>query len=175
MAKTGARGAPRSGGHRRRRMALCFCARRKIPRAPPRRHRRRRRYSPAYQFNKYRSNAQAGGGDQVFDTSSSSGLKQTAALQKAVDTAQAMIPAVFLARDLVNEPPSVATARFLGDQAQRALPRPRAERRSLGQEKDRVDEAWPGCLAVNRGSQEEPRFIKIHYRPARQSAKRKSR
>jgi leucyl aminopeptidase len=117
----------------------------------------------AYQFNKYRSNAKAPGEIKSL-TLFRPGLKQGAALQKAVETAQTIIPAVFLARDLVNEPPSVATARFLGDQAARAC-----HGRGLSVEvwgkKKIASMKLAGLLAVNRGSQEEPRFIRIHYKP----------
>ncbi len=86
-------------------------------------------------------------------------------MQKAVETAQAIIPAVFLARDLVNEPPSVATARFLGEQAAHAC-RGRGLSVEVWGKKKIAAMKLAGLLAVNRGSQEEPRFIKIHYKPA---------
>ncbi|MGH7853954.1 MAG: leucyl aminopeptidase family protein, partial [Candidatus Binatia bacterium] len=118
----------------------------------------------AYQFNKYRSNAKPPAEIKSL-TLFKPGLKQSAALQKAVDTAQAIIPAVFLARDLVNEPPSVATARYLGDQAARAC-RGRGLSVEVWGKKKIAAMKLAGLLAVNRGSQEEPRFIKIHYKPA---------
>lgn len=123
-----------------------------------------------YQFNKYRSN-----GKRATEVRSltlfRSGLKKTAALQKAVDTAQSTAPGVFLARDLVNEPPSVATAKFLGAQAQRVC-----QGRGLTVEvwnKKKIEAMkLAGLLAVNRGSLEEPRFIRIHYRPTGKARKR---
>ncbi|MEO6162698.1 MAG: M17 family peptidase N-terminal domain-containing protein, partial [Candidatus Binatia bacterium] len=72
-----------------------------------------------YQFNQYRSNGKSATALNCL-TLFGSGLKKTSALQKSVDIAQTSVPGVFLARDLVNEPPSVATAKFLGAQAQRA-------------------------------------------------------
>jgi leucyl aminopeptidase len=117
----------------------------------------------AYQFNKYRSNAKAPGEIKSL-TLFRPGLKQGAALQKAVETAQTIIPAVFLARDLVNEPPSVATARFLGDQAARAC-HGRGLSVEVWSKKKIASMKLAGLLAVNRGSQEEPRFIRIHYKP----------
>ena len=124
----------------------------------------------AYQFNKYRSNAKPRAEIKSL-TLFKPGLKQTAALQKAVDTAQAIIPAVFLARDLVNEPPSVATARFLGEQATRVC-RGRGLSVEVWGKKKIEAMKLAGLLAVNRGSQEEPRFIKIQYKPTAK-AKRK--
>jgi leucyl aminopeptidase len=124
----------------------------------------------SYQFIKYRSN-----GKPVRELKSltlfRSGLKKTAALQTALDTAQTTAPGVFLARDLVNEPPSVATAKFLGSQAQRAC-----QGRGLTVEvwnKKKIEAMkLAGLLAVNRGSLEEPRFIRIHYRPTGKARKR---
>jgi len=123
-----------------------------------------------YQFNKYRSN-----GKPAIEVKSltlfRSGLTKTAGLQKAVDTAQSTVPGVFLARDLVNEPPSVATAKFLGAQAQRAC-----QGRGLTVEvwnKKKIEAMkLAGLVAVNRGSMEEPRFIHIRYRPAGKARKR---
>ena len=125
----------------------------------------------AYQFNKYRSNAKPAGEIQSL-TLFKPGLKQTAVLRKAVETAQAIVPAVLLARDLINEPPSVATARFLGDQAARVC-RGRGLSVEVWGKKKIEAMKLAGLLAVNRGSQEEPRFIRIHYKPAAGKAKKK--
>ena len=76
-----------------------------------------------------------------------------------------------MARDLVNEPPSVATARFLGDQAQRAC-RGRGLSVEVWNKKKIESMKLAGLLAVNRGSQEEPRFIRIHYQPAGKARKK---
>src|SRR5262245_28775557 len=71
----------------------------------------------SYQFNKYRSNAKASVEPKSL-TLFRSGLSVSAAMRKSVAMIQAVVPSVFLARDLVNEPPSVATASFLGARAQ---------------------------------------------------------
>ena len=67
-----------------------------------------------YQFNKYRSNAK-GSAQPKFLTLFRPGLKTAAPLLRSLHQAQTVSAGVFLARDLVNEPPSVATARFLGE------------------------------------------------------------
>ena len=122
-----------------------------------------------YQFNKYRSN-----GKPVAEPKSltlfRTGLKKTAALQKAVDLAQTTAPGVFLARDLVNEPPSVATAKYLAAQAQRVC-QGRGLSVEVWNKKKIAAMNLAGLLAVNRGSLEEPRFIRIHYRPAGKARK----
>jgi leucyl aminopeptidase len=124
----------------------------------------------SYQFNKYRSNSRAPTELKTV-TLFRSGLKKTAAMQKSVDSAQAIMPAIFLARDLVNESPSVATARFLGAQAQ-AHCRGRGLTVEVWNKRKIEAMKLAGLLAVNRGSLEEPRFIKIHYQPARKARKK---
>ena len=124
-----------------------------------------------YQFNKYRSSAKAAAEIKSV-TLFKPGLKPTPALQKAAETAQAIIPAVFLARDLINEPPSVATASYLADQAARIC-RGRGLSVEIWGKKKIEAMKLAGLLAVNRGSQEEPRFIKIHYKPVGARARKK--
>jgi len=124
----------------------------------------------SYQFNKYRSNAKSPAEPRYF-TLFRSGLKLSAPVRKSVEIAQALIPSVFLARDLVNEPPSVATARFLG-----ATARQHCRGRGLTVEvwnKKKIEAMkLAGLLAVNRGSLEEPRFIKMHYKPSSKPRRR---
>jgi leucyl aminopeptidase len=123
-----------------------------------------------YQFNKYRSNAKPPAEIRLLNLFRP-GLKQSVAQQKAVDKAQLVVPAVFLARDMINEPPSVATARFLGEQAARFC-RGRGVSVEVWGKKKIEAMKLAGLLAVNRGSQEEPRFIRIHYKPAGKSRKK---
>ncbi|MGH7816999.1 MAG: leucyl aminopeptidase family protein, partial [Candidatus Binatia bacterium] len=118
----------------------------------------------SYQFNKYRSNSRPPAEVKSL-TLFRAGLKKTAAIEKSVENAHALMPGVFLARDLVNEPPSVATARFLGAQAQSHC-RGRGLTVEVWNKKKIAAMKLAGLLAVNRGSLEEPRFIKIHYKPA---------
>jgi len=118
----------------------------------------------AYQFSKYRSTSKPPA-DVKSLTLFKPGLKPTAGLQRSVTTAQTIVPGVFLARDLVNEPPSVATARFLGEQAVKYCS-DRGLSAEVWDKKKIAAMKLAGLLAVNRGSQEEPRFIKIHYRPS---------
>lgn len=77
--------------------------------------------------------------------------------------------AVFLARDLVNEPASFTTPTRLAEQAKALAKEGLAvevwDKRRLAAEK------FNGTLAVSRGSSEEPRFIKLTYRPPAKAAK----
>ena len=124
----------------------------------------------SYQFNKYRSNAKAPAELRSL-TLFRSGLKISTAIKKSAEIAQKLIPSVFLARDLVNEPPSVATARFLGARAQEHC-RGRGLTVEVWNKKKIEAMKLAGLLAVNRGSLEEPRFIRIHYTPVGKPKKR---
>lgn len=124
----------------------------------------------AYQFNKYRSNSKPTPEPKTL-TLFSSGLAVTTAQRKTVQFAQALVPSVFMARDLVNEPPSIATASFLGARA-REYCRGRGLTVEVWNTKKIAAMNLAGLLAVNRGSQEEPRFIKLHYRPTGKIRKR---
>lgn len=116
-----------------------------------------------YQFSKYRSNSKPPAEVKLL-TLFKPGLKLTAALLQSINTAQTIVPGVLLARDLVNEPPSVATALFLGEQAAKHC-RGRGLSAEVWDKKKIESMKLAGLLAVNRGSHEEPRFIKIHYKP----------
>jgi leucyl aminopeptidase len=124
----------------------------------------------AYQFNKYRSNAKSTAEIKSL-VLFKSGLTRTAGLQRSIDTAQDIIAGVYLARDLINEPPSVTTARFLGEQAERHC-RGRGLSVEVWGKKKIESMKLSGLLAVNRGSQEEPRFIKIHYKSSAKPKKK---
>ena len=123
-----------------------------------------------YQFNKYRSNSK-GSAQPKFLTLFRPGLKTTAPLLRSLQQVQTVSAGVFLARDLVNEPPSVATARFLGEQAEEHC-RGRGLSTEVWNKKKIEAMKLAGLLAVNRGSHEEPRFIKIRYQPARRPKKK---
>jgi leucyl aminopeptidase len=119
----------------------------------------------SYQFSKYKSD-QKSAPELKAVTLARPGLKGTAAMDRSVRLAQDIVPGVFVARDLVNEPPSVTTASYLGRQAEQ-----RCRGRGLSVEvwgKQKIQAMnLAGLLAVNRGSVEAPRFIVIHYKSAR--------
>ncbi len=124
----------------------------------------------SYQFNKYRSNSRPGPELRTM-TLFRPGLNKDKALESSVRLAKDLMPGVFLTRDLVNEPPSVSTARYLGEQAKQ-----HCQGRGLSVEvwgKNKIQAMrLAGLLAVNRGSAEEPRFIIIRYKPVRKAKKR---
>jgi leucyl aminopeptidase len=76
----------------------------------------------------------------------------------------AVVPEVFRARDLVNEPPSVATPTFIAARVME-LARDVKGLQAEAWEPARIErEGLAGLLAVARGSREEPRFITLHWR-----------
>ncbi len=84
-------------------------------------------------------------------------------LSSALGAVAAVVPETLRARDLVNEPASVATPRFLADHvAALAADVPGLEAEAWGP--DRIErEGLAGLAAVARGSREEPRFIRIRH------------
>jgi leucyl aminopeptidase len=79
----------------------------------------------------------------------------------------AVVPEVFRARDLVNEPASVATPAFIAGRVETVA----AEVPGLAVEvwgPERIErEGLAGLLAVARGSREEPRFITLRWKGAK--------
>jgi leucyl aminopeptidase len=124
----------------------------------------------SYRFVKYRSNSNPPH-DLKALTFFKPGLRRSAGFEKAVLLAQQAAEAVFLARDLVNEPPSIATASFLGSQAER-LCRGRGLSVEVWGKRKIAAMKLAGLLAVNRGSMEEPKFIVMRYKPARRARKK---
>jgi leucyl aminopeptidase len=124
----------------------------------------------SYQFNKYRSERKPPAALRSLILFRP-GLRRGEGVARAVKLALDIFPGVSLARDLVNEPPSVATARYLGEQAQRHC-RGRGLKVEVWNKKKIQAMNLAGLLAVNRGSTEEPRFIVIRYRPATRAKKK---
>ena len=124
----------------------------------------------SYRFTKYRSNSNPPVEIKTL-TLFKPGLRRSAVLDNAIDLAQQAAAGVFLARDLVNEPPSVATASFLGAQAERFC-RGRGLSVEVWGKRKIAAMKLAGLLAVNRGSQEEPRFIVMRYKPAGRARKK---
>ena len=124
----------------------------------------------SYRFIKYRSNSVPSVEIKSL-TLFKSGLRRTAGLEKALRLAQQAAAGVFLARDLVNEPPSIATASFLGAQAERVC-RGRGLSVDVWGKRKIAAMKLNGLLAVNRGSQEEPKFIVMRYKPVGRARKK---
>jgi len=116
-----------------------------------------------YVFDKYKSEKNRKTAVEIL-TLAGTQLGPTAALAKAVETVQKVIPGVFLARDLVNEPASVSTPTYLAKRATQLLRGNGLRGEIWGPRKIKAAK-MTGLLAVARGSIEEPRFIKLVYKP----------
>ena len=117
----------------------------------------------AYRFTRYRSNdKQKGRLRTLILGRTASG--RNAALTRALRNARLSASAVCLARDLVNEPPSTATASYLSEQAT-AHCRGEGLKVEVWDKKKIERMKLAGLLAVNQGSREEPRFIHMRYKP----------
>lgn len=115
-----------------------------------------------YRFNKHRTNGSPTKELRTL-TLGRTGRSRAVGLTAAVEKAKSIVPGIFLARDLVNEPPSIATATYLAEQAKKHCRGPGLQVEVWGKRKIEAMKLT-GLLAVNRGSQEEPRFIRIRYR-----------
>jgi leucyl aminopeptidase len=116
----------------------------------------------AYRFDKYKSeqDAPVAVGELTLVVAK---LPPPAELAARMDEIEATIAAVTIVRDLVNEPAAVKTPTFIAATAKRLA-------REAGIEVEVWDRArieredLAGLRAVARGSQEEPRFIRLRYR-----------
>ncbi len=124
----------------------------------------------SYRFTKYRSNDTSAAGLRTLVLGRTAGTRSVA-LARAVKRARLSASAVALARDLVNEPASTATAAYLSEQALASCQGAGLEVEVWGKRKIQQMKL-AGLLAVNQGSREEPRFIHMRYRPKGQARKR---
>jgi leucyl aminopeptidase len=92
-------------------------------------------------------------------------------LEQALAHVRAAVTEVFRARDLVNEPPSVATPRFIAAQAEALAREVKGLEVEAWDAKRLAREQLNGILGVSRGSREEPRLIVLRWAPS--GAKRK--
>ncbi len=81
-----------------------------------------------------------------------------------LDDLRVVLPSVVAARDMVNEPPSILTASELARRAVALCRGGAVKVESMGL-RDIRRLRLAGLLAVNRGSVEEPRFVRMRYRP----------
>ncbi len=119
-----------------------------------------------YRFEKYKSrpNGSSKIGELVLLTRNEPPARRS--LEQAWRTTDVVLESVTLVRDLVNEPAAVKTPTYLAAEAER-----------LGAEFGFGVEAWDadrieqeglhGLIAVTRGSDQEPRFLRLRYEPER--------
>jgi len=90
-------------------------------------------------------------------------LPPAAAARAALRSVETVVSQVLRVRDLVNEPASVATPRYLAAQAEELASEIPGLDVEVWNEKRIARESLAGLLAVSRGSREKPRFVKLHY------------
>ena len=116
-----------------------------------------------YRFEKYQTKKDEGEAKRELRsvTVMIPSRRDLAEAEAAVRTARAVCEGVNFARDLGNEPGNVCTPEFLGEQA-RGLKH--AKLKVTVMDKAAIVKAgFRGLLAVNQGSDKEPRFIVLHY------------
>jgi leucyl aminopeptidase len=118
----------------------------------------------SYVFDRYKSEKN---GKPAIETFTFVGpeLRKTQALTQALAVVEQLASGVFLARDLINEPASVSTPSYLAQQAARIARSGKLQSDIFGPGKMKTAK-MAGLLAVAQGSAEEPRFIKLTYKPA---------
>jgi leucyl aminopeptidase len=118
----------------------------------------------SYVFDRYKSEKN---GKPAVETFSFVGpeLQKTTALTNALAVVEKMTSGVFLARDLINEPASVSTPSYLAEHAAKIARNGKLQSDIFGPNKMKTAK-MSGLLAVAQGSAEEPRFIKLTYKPA---------
>ncbi len=85
------------------------------------------------------------------------------AMAAGVERGQVVSEAVVVARDLVNEPPSVTTPTYLAETAKRIVKGVDTMRCETLTPKEMKALGMEAILAIARGSDQEPRFIKLTY------------
>ncbi len=92
--------------------------------------------------------------------------RRSAAVRRGAARGVITAEATSIARDLANTPPALLTAIDMADLATR-LGKKRGLDVEIFDKKALIDLGCGGLLGVNAGSAEEPRMIKLSYRPAR--------
>jgi leucyl aminopeptidase len=114
-----------------------------------------------YSFDRYRSERRPRRSASLALVSEA--MPQPATLRLLLEDVRTVATGVFGVRDLVNEPPSVATPRFLAEYAQHLAEGAPSLAAEVWEPARMGEEGLTGCLAVARGSAEEPRFIILRH------------
>ncbi|RMH60390.1 MAG: leucyl aminopeptidase [Zetaproteobacteria bacterium] len=117
-----------------------------------------------YRFDKYQGRKQEQKRPLRAVTIMIPSRRDLAVAEQAVTRARAVAQGTYFARDLANEPGNVCTPEYLAEQAA-ALADDRL--RVTVMDKKAIEQAgFTALLAVNQGSDKEPRFIVLEYRGA---------
>ncbi|HEY4181020.1 MAG TPA: leucyl aminopeptidase [Kofleriaceae bacterium] len=101
------------------------------------------------------------------------GVKQLRDAEASIAKGKAIALAVNHARDLINEPPAIATPTALAQDAQAITKKHKGTLSIQVFDAKKCAEMGMGMfLAVGQGSDQEPRFIHITYKPAKKAKKK---
>jgi leucyl aminopeptidase len=135
--------------------------------------------SAAYKFDKYltgeKKKSDAPSVDEIKIAMSADNVdgSRLESLKRGVQRGEQVAEAVALARDLINEPAGEMTPRKMAEVAQRVAKQHGLEVKVLGPKE--CEKLGMGMyLAVAQGSEEEPRFIHLTYRPKGKTPSRKT-
>jgi leucyl aminopeptidase len=93
-------------------------------------------------------------------------VPKPAVWKPVLDRASALAGLVCAARDIVNEPPSVATPSFIAKHAERLAVETPGLKLEVWSGRRLEREKLAGLIAVARGTVEEPRFIQLRHAPS---------
>ena len=97
---------------------------------------------------------------------------QSRQLESAIERGAAIASATNLARDLINEPAAVATPAYIAQQAQALAKKHKSLSVTVLDAKKCADLGMGMFLAVGQGSDQEPRFVHLVYKPAKKAKKK---
>jgi leucyl aminopeptidase len=100
------------------------------------------------------------------------GATQSKALEAAITRGTVIAGATNLARDLINEPAAVATPAYIAQQAQALAKKHKGLTATVLDAKKCADLGMGMFLAVGQGSDQEPRFVHLTYKPSKKAKKK---
>jgi leucyl aminopeptidase len=116
-----------------------------------------------YRFDRYREAPKTPGVSAL--TLAGGAIPAPKEARELLADVESVVRQVAAARDLVNEPPSVATPRFLADHARTLAKEIRGLEAEVWEPSRIVKEGLAGVMAVARGSHEAPRFVMLRWKP----------
>ena len=117
-----------------------------------------------YRFDRYMSADNAKPNTVTSTTLAFPGVGESPTFAKDAADALHVANAICLARDLVNEPPAVMTPQRLAEAAE-TIAREEGLEHHIWDKAGVIELGMEMLLAVNKGSDLEPRFIQLTYRP----------
>ncbi|MFC1646766.1 leucyl aminopeptidase [Patescibacteria group bacterium] len=117
-----------------------------------------------YKFNKYQNQNKAGSDIKIEKVMIISDMANSDKTKIIVELAETISQAVVFTRDLVNDSPSVTTPSYLASVAQKIADNSSNLSVEVLNQKEIEKLGMNSMLAVSRGSDEEPKFIRLNYK-----------